>query len=189
MFINSRSLRSGLRGVVLLGLGAVAQGACSSGQGSTEPLPEGTGAIVAALSRVPGDVRCVQIQTSDYRTPVVRANVSPNESATIRIAPLGAGYVSLSGYAFAGACDAWDDAGLTQTWEASPITAYVEAGRTNYAQLTFRRPGGLQVDVDFEEPCDCDGGQFGGADGGSVPCSCPGPTVDAGGPFPDAAVY
>src|SRR5688572_6768051 len=129
MFLAKRLVRAG--GVVGCSavLGAAGLAACGSegGQGD-EQLPEGMGAIVAALSSVPDDVRCVEIHTSDWRNPVVQANVTPGSSAIIRIAPLSAGYVTLSGQAFEEPCgmfgpDAWM---LTQTWEAEPTSAFVQ---------------------------------------------------------------
>jgi len=172
----------------MLVVGALGIAACGANDDNDESLPEGTGAIVAAITTVPDDVRCVEIYTSDSRSSFVRADVTPGASATIRIAPLSPGFIYLSGAAYAQSCfsDAGfgSDAGVgtTQTWEADPTYAYVEAGRSNEAQLNFHRFASLNVDVNFDEPC-CNEGT---ADGGA-PCGC----LDAGldsGPHADAGV-
>ena len=61
------------------------------------------------------------------------------------------------------------------TWEAQPIYVTIRSGATEQAQLVFRRPGALDVDVDFEEGPSDDGGA--GPDGGPYP-------GDGGAPFP-----
>jgi hypothetical protein len=111
----------------------------------------------SSLSRVPADVRCVEIFTSDWLTQHVRVNVEPGTSQSIRLAPLKAGTILLSGQAYDSPCVGYD-AGLQQTWEADRTIAYVEPGRITHAQLTFRRFGGVQVEIDFQEPCPCEGG-------------------------------
>lgn len=95
-------------------------------------------------------------------------------SATICIVPLSPGHVVLWGAAYAEPCmffDAGVDGGhggiLTQTWEATPVGTIVASGHTNRVQLTFRRFGSLDVEVDFEEPC-CDPG----AGDGGASCEC-----------------
>jgi hypothetical protein len=185
-FRNARSVHYFLAFAALGAFAASGLASCSSGSGNEEPLPEGTGAIVASLSKVPDDVRCVQIHTSDWRTPYVQAEVTPGSSASIRIAPLSAGYITLWGAAYSGSCGALHgEAGANQTWEATPVSAQVQPGRTNYAQLTFRRLGGLEVNVEFEE-CPCDealvdagvpGCECGDVDGGPIDFDA-GPPID-----------
>lgn len=171
-----RVLRGGLFVCLPLVIGASSTVACGSSDNKDESLPEGTGAVVAAISTVPDDVQCVEIMTSDWRSPYVRTDVSPGSSATIRIVPLSPGHVVLWGAAYAEPCMFFDagvgiDGGhagtLTQTWEATPVGTIVASGHTNHVQLTFRRFGSLDVEVDFEEPC-CDPGAV---DGGG-PCAC-----------------
>jgi hypothetical protein len=181
---------------------ALVAAACSSDGGGEEPLPEGTGAIVAALSNVPNDVRCVDVQTSSPQVPLVRTDVTPGAAATVRIAPLFPGSILLSGTAYDEPCSSIGQDGSfpSATWQAQPTTVFVEAGRTTHAQLKFYRGTELQVEIEFVDPsCACDagpGGNTGGDAGsqywpdGSPPSRCPCPIqegLDAGPPGLDAA--
>jgi hypothetical protein len=157
-------------------------------------LPEGTGAITAKLDLVPLDVRCVEIRTDDWRrTPIVRTDVIPGEAATLRVAPLTPGYRTISGVAYDVSCaqlagtsgpatDAgWHDAGPSPnpTWEAQEVYVYVGSGKSSSTRLLFRRPGSVDIDIDFDDGrCD----PFGWCEG---PDGGPPPPWDGGGPHPD----
>ncbi len=206
-------------------------------------LEEGTGAVRAAFSQIPANVRCVEIRTSDYRTPVVRTDVAPGEEAIIRVAPLSVGWVTLSGVAYdvpcsdlypsyngTGGAPGYDhggsagfgggtvmDAGTVMplppdggpypgyhqpTWEAQETWVIIESGRTSQAKLTFMKPGGVDVDVDFRDCSDDAGGcddPDAAPDGPSYDVYVPDydaepdampeylPTYDAGAPVPYSA--
>jgi hypothetical protein len=148
-------------------LGAFTGGCSSTGGGGSGGLPENTGAIAARLTNVPADVQCIQIFTSDFHVSEVDTNVTPGTTATILIAPLSPGFVELNGRAlnhpcnqfvfdggFGGGGDASDDGGLTfgngVTWEASPAFVNVIPGQVTSVDLHFHQPGGVNVNIDFD---------------------------------------
>jgi hypothetical protein len=182
-------------GAVLAAGIALVAAACSSDGRGEDALPEGTGAIVAALSNVPNDVRCVDVRTSSAQVPLVRTDVIPGTAATVRIAPLFPGSILLSGTAYDQPCSSigQDGAFPSPTWQAQPTSVFVEAGRTSHARLVFHRGTELQVEIEFGDPsCWCDGGagtNTGGDAGSNVwgdagpPRRCPCPFqegLDAG---------
>jgi hypothetical protein len=161
---------------------------CSSNPGaSEEPLAEGMGAVVANVPVVPSDVRCIEVNTSDYRVYNVRTDVTPGQEAHLRLAPLQPGYMYLSGTAYSRPCaDIYaSDGGSAATWQADYIYVTIQAGTTTNANLVFRKLADLNVDVQFQDPCVCsDGGCHTVPQSGGEPqdCSAPGPSYDGGVP-------
>jgi hypothetical protein len=157
------------------------QGASSS-QGGEGSFGESTGALVAHLKRIPDDVRCIEIQTSDWHQYRVITDVEPGTEATIRIAPLTPGYVSFWGAAYRVPCwqiyetkgGAWGN----QSWIADNANAYVQPGAATPITLTFRRLGSADISVDFDDGTGCDAG-LPAWDGGPQ-CGSPPPWVDGG---------
>ena len=121
----------------------------SNPPGGEEPIAEGMGAIVADVAVVPPDVKCIEIQTSDYRFYSVRKDVTPGQAASIRLAPLTPGTIYVYGTAYSVPCantygDYYygvSDGGPTSsvTWRADATFAQVQAGRTNKANVVFRQ--------------------------------------------------
>jgi hypothetical protein len=208
---------SSLFAVPLLGALAACSGSIEPGSHGNEELPEGMGALESKILSVPADVRCVVVQSSDYRASYTRVDVTPGESATIRLAPLAPGWIYLYGEAYDLPCSALDypypppsvDAGPDAegttggsttggwtggttsgstggttggwqpprpTWQADSVNAFVQPGQTASARLVFRRLGGIDVSIDFEEGCDPSTSFCPGPDGG----------VDGGDAGPDA---
>ena len=173
----------------LLLAAAVAAGgsflACSGGSNASGPPPLGehTGGIVMKLTDVPNDVQCVELDTSDYRNPQVRVDVTPGSTATIPIAPLDPGYVWLSGQAYGQSCESlnygYGDAGVGDvTWVADGVSVNIIAGQYTQTDMHFHQLGGASVNVQWDT-CDA-GGSFyncgGGDDAGPPPppdASCP----------------
>lgn len=171
----------------LVAAAALSVTACSQGEGSAPRGGEGdfdetTGALVAHLRRVPDDVRCIEINTSDWRVSQRTFDVLPGSEATLKIAPLLPGYVSFQGAAFSKTCaERWwgDDGGTTQTWVADYTSAYVTAGQSTPVSMTFRRLGSADVSVDFDENpnTSCDAGAWWPEAGPPSGCNAP---ADAG---------
>jgi hypothetical protein len=90
-------------------------------------------------------------------------DVTPGTTQTIRIGPLNAGTVYLSGSACSTICA--EASYGKHTWIADQTMATVENGRASPVTLTFRRLGRVDVSVDFEQ---CDGGD--GTPDGGLPC-------------------
>ncbi len=182
-------------------LGAV--GCSGSARSSVDDpqLPENTGAISAKLTSAPADVKCVVIHTSDFHVPTVLIDVTPGQSFTQRLAPLATGWLSLWGSAYDKPCDAVKEADPvaygadsgggypplqdasapdSPTWTADTTYVNVLAGQTTPATLRFHQPGGVDINIDFDN-CDNSWGNAScpGQDGG--PWS--GNDQDAG-PFP-----
>lgn len=159
---------------VSLGSAACSQSAPAGG-GGEGTFDDSTGALVAHMKKIPEDVRCIEIQTSDWHASQVRVDVEPGTEATLRIAPLAPGYVSFWGTAYGVPCwDIWGDGGpaSNETWNADYASAYVTAGQATPVTLTFRHLGSADVSVDFDTGTGCDGGLR--EDGGSI-CSAPPP--------------
>jgi hypothetical protein len=175
-------------------------GGCSSASDGNRPSDlEQTGEISAAIERVPDDTRCVTLSLSVYSrfydSRYVQQDVTPGESASIRIGSLAPGYGSVSGQAYSTACSqiypSYDGGpGGQQTWNADTTYFYVQTGRNIQVQLNFRRLGGVDIGINFDE-CSCD--QFGVCTivddaGTAVTCQ---PSGDGGVPIgqPDAAFF
>ena len=145
---------------------ALGAAACSQGQSPSHDgdgtFDESSGALVAHLKRIPDDVRCIEIQTSDWRRSQVQIDVQPGGEANIQIAPLQPGYISFWGVAYKVRCwEIWSGDGGSygnQSWIADYASAYVQSGRATPVTLTFRKLGSADVSVDFADPSDCDGG-------------------------------
>ena len=164
---------------LLLSLAALSVGGCSDG-GPASPskdlgvgeFDETTGALVAHLQRIPDNVRCLEIQVSDWRFGLMRFDVTPGDDAFIKIAPLLPGWVYFYGSAYSVACaDIYgpNDGGPYgfQTWYADYASAEIVPGRATPVSLTFRKLGAADVSIDFSDEPPCDGG------------TCP-PSGDAG---------
>jgi len=165
---------------VALGTAACSQGPSPSHDGEGT-FDDTTGALVAHLKRIPDDVRCIEIQTSDWRRSQVQIDVEPGTEATIRIAPLQPNFISFSGVAYGVRCwDIWGGDGgayANQTWVADSAYTTIHSGRATPVTLTFRKLGSADVSVDFADPTACDAGPGWGADAASCP---PPPWADAG---------
>jgi hypothetical protein len=174
-----RGLTATLVVAVALGAAACSQGPSSSSDGDGT-FDENTGALVAHLRRIPDDVRCIEISTSDWRNSQVRVDVEPGNEATIRIAPLQPGWLSFWGTTYRVPChQIWSSDGgpyANQTWIADYASAYVNSGRPTPITLLFRKLGSADVSVDFADPNSCD------PDGGAM---CPPPQP----PFPDGGLF
>jgi hypothetical protein len=132
--------------------------------------PGETGTIIASLTKVPADTRCVVLYTNDPALASVATDVVPGSSMEIRLAPLKAGTVSVRGEAYAVACaQATADAGAAPTWQAPWTTAAVQGGVANSVTLVFRPSNELHVTLDFQDDSDGGTGTDGGADGGPPP--------------------
>jgi hypothetical protein len=115
----------------------------SSVGGEPGSFDETTGAIIAHLKRIPGNVRCLEIQTSDWRNSYTQRDVTPGEEAFVRIGPLLPGYLSIWGAASSESCaDLWAvDGGqfYAQTWHADYTSLEITPGRAIPVSLAFRR--------------------------------------------------
>jgi hypothetical protein len=170
--------------VIALGGAACSQGGSAS-HGDDGTFDDTAGALVAHLKRIPENVRCVEIQTSDWRQWQVLTDVQPGSEATIRIAPLLPGYLYFSGAAYDVPCwqiyssegGPWNH----QTWIADNANVYVQSGNATPVTITFRRLGSADVSVDFADGPNCDAGPGWEADGGPACPQTPGPvSPDAG---------
>jgi len=179
-----KSLSSSSSSGALLLAAAVAAGAsflaCSAGSSSAPSAPvlgAHVGGIEMKLANIPADIQCVELDTSDVRTPQVRVDVSPGTSVTIPVAPLDPGYVWLSGEAYDQSCESlayggYDDGGVTTqgdvTWVADGVSLDIIAGQYTQTDLHFHQLGGATVNIEWDT-CDGGGGNFyycGGEDGG-----------------------
>lgn len=177
---------------IVISVIAAASVGCSQGPSSSHDdegaFDSTTGALVAHLKRIPDDVRCIEIQTSDWHQYRVLTDVEPGNEATIRIAPLAPGYIYFSGAAYSVPCGqiySGDGGGSWgyQTWIADSANAYVQPGAATPITMTFRRLGGADISVDFDDGTPgCDAGPAWGPDGG--PLCPPMPPWDDAGPTP-----
>jgi hypothetical protein len=166
---------------VAVALGAAACSQSSSSHDGTGTFDDTSGALVAHLKRIPEDVRCLEISTSDWRRSQVLVDVEPGTEATIRIAPLSPGYMSFWGAAYQVPCwEIWRDGGpwSNQTWVADYASVYVQSGHATPVTMTFRRLGSADVSVDFDDGAACDGGTVWGD--AAAPCLPPPVSWDAG---------
>jgi hypothetical protein len=145
----------------------------TGGSGKQGPSAENTGTIVAMLIDVPGDVRCVDILTSDYQyTPEVRTDVTPGSDQTILISPVATGFINLNGRAYNVPCSqapsnyyyygGYDSGAIQPSWVADSTSAEVGAGQTTQVNLRFHQLGSLDVSVTFDN-CSEEGGCGDGA--------------------------
>jgi hypothetical protein len=128
------------------------------------------------LTNVPADVACLELDTTDYRNPQVRVDVSPGASVTVPIAPLDPGYVWLSGQAYGQTCESieygygYGEAGAPDvTWVADGVSLTIVAGQYTQTDLHFHQLGGASVNVEWDT---CDAGSSFytcGADDGGFP--------------------
>ena len=186
----------------LLFFASVASGAyavgCStptaSSSSTLHPLPANTGGAILKVEDAPSDVLCVEIDTSDYRTPQVRVDVTPGSSTVIPVAPLNPGTVYLWGQAYdqpcellggpigipaadAGVVEGDGGAGSSVTWEAQETAVNIVPGQYADVTLPFFQLGGANVNVTFNS-CDSNGGSFYFCEDGGPPP----PVADAGPP-------
>ena len=144
--------------------------ACSSAEESKpqDSFAQGSGELVATLTTVPNDVHCLQLQTSVWNLSQLNFDVTPGTTQTVRVGPLPAGTVFVSGIAYSKTCaEAFYE---YQSWTADQVQATVETGRVTPLTLTFKRLGRVDISIDFEECDSTDGGLPGtpdDADGGA----------------------
>jgi hypothetical protein len=136
--------------------------ACSS---ASSPSDEDVGEATAAITQVPAQVGCVEIDVTGARSVTNRTNVTPGTNALISLTGLPLGLDTFVGLAYPGACNAVTSASQA-TWISNAVQASLTAQQVASVSLTLVPNGQSSVGVSFQ-PDDA------GADAKALTCSTP----------------
>jgi len=147
------------------------------------------GSAVARITTVPPSVGCISISVAGTNRSVARSfDVTPGQSATLRLGNLPVGTDAFTAAAYGVACS--NLGGAQASWASTaPFFAPVSQGNVTSLVLTLEPTGGASIGINFDTDgggsCG-DGGCVGGDGGvgfdGGVFDLAPGGGFDGGGP-------
>jgi hypothetical protein len=127
--------------------------ACSSSRGSPGAGDEPVGEATAAITVVPANVACVDIdvvQAADDRVVNQTFTVTPGQGAVLTLKGLPLGAVTFSGLAYPVACSAVTST-TAATWATDPVPATIVAGQTTTVAMDFSAAGSAAIGVNFAD--------------------------------------
>jgi hypothetical protein len=142
--VVASSLVSALGCAASLGA-AIAFAGCSSGDSG-----ELAGEATAAITQVPAQVACIELNVSGARTVDKKFDVTAGQSSVLAMAQLPTGNVTFTGFAYPTAC-AQVTAGMTATWISDPTPATLVAGTPTNVTVVLKKNGSASVGVDFQD--------------------------------------
>jgi cysteine-rich repeat protein len=172
---------------------AIVAGSCSSPD--DVPGLETSGRVDLALTSTPADVRCVRVVVAGRVLQAERRfDTTPGQTLATSLTGLPIGPVALGADAFGGSCGTVTPSSMP-TWTSDPIELTLIAGQAMAVTLNMRRPGRIDVTLDFMDaatpglcgngmitaPEQCDDGNTRAGDGCTSSCaiepgfSCPTP--------------
>jgi hypothetical protein len=134
--------------------------ACSSSGGGGEDV----GVASAAISQVPAQVGCIEIDVTGARSVTERFDVTAGQSPVLSITGLPLGLDTFVGLAYPGACAAVTNANQA-TWISDATQASLVAQQVASVALSLHPNGESSIAVSFD-------GDDGGVDAGSTTAAC-----------------
>jgi hypothetical protein len=140
---------------------SIAAVACSAGA----PEEEDIGRASAAITQVPAQVGCIEIDVTGARSVTQRYDVSAGQSSVLSLTGLPLGLDTFVGLAYPGVCSAVASAAQA-TWISDAVQASLVAQQVASVTLVLRPNGESSVGVSFQ-------GDDGGSDAQTVACAVP----------------
>jgi len=120
--------------------------ACSA---TVDSSAEDVGQASAAITQVPAQVACIEVNVVGARTVDRRFDVVSGQSSVLALNGLPTGVDTFSGLAYPVACANVN--GTTATWVSDPVAATLSAGTVTSVTLVLHKNGGASVGVDFQD--------------------------------------
>lgn len=135
-------------------LSSVALAGCSDAGTPSEGTEE-TGSLSLQLTRVPANAACLQIDINGSRSVTRRIDLSPTEQDTMQLDGLPIGQLSVSGQAYASACNAVLPTAVPSYAVEKAIVAEVRPGVVTSIVLNLLANGRAGIEAEFEAPAAC----------------------------------
>jgi len=132
-----------------VGISILATLAVACGSSSHDDPAERTASASVALTSVPADAKCIEIDVTGSPSVIKRFDVTPGASVTLPLAALPLGGVDFSGAAFSGRCS---DTSAPKTWVTDIVSTVLLPNVVASVTLVFRQQGAAVVGTDFEPP-------------------------------------
>jgi sugar lactone lactonase YvrE len=142
---SSSTISSSLSALALSFLAAAAAGCSAPADHST---PEGSiGSASVAITKVPTDVQCIEIDVTGLNVVTQRFSVKPGAGSVLTVSGIPLGNVDIAGQAWNAACSS---IGAPATWAAQSVPATITQQTAANVSLTFFPTTTAQIPVDFE---------------------------------------
>jgi hypothetical protein len=122
--------------------------ACLTACSAAKNPQTASGIAEAVIAQVPPQVNCVRLIVTAAQSVNHDFDVTPGQSAVLRLDNLPVGNLTVTAFAFANACAS---AGGTQaSWGSSPALASIAPGQVTQLSLTLEPVGGAIVGINFD---------------------------------------